>query len=282
MLKKIFVYLQYLYPQHLLSALVGRLADSPHLWLKNFLIQQFIRHYQIDLTDARLKNPDDYPTFNDFFIRQLDSDRRPIAADDHAIVSPVDGSVSQIGNIRKNQLVQAKQSYFDLEHLLGGDTHLAEKFYDGAFATLYLAPANYHRVHMPLTGKLIQSIYIPGRLFSVNTMTSTLIPNLYSRNERLVCVFDTDAGQIVIVMVGALIVGSIQTVWMQTPIRANHILTHNHAITLEKGAELGFFKMGSTVILLAEKDRIHWSKAIAAQAQVQFGEKIGSHSAQNV
>lgn len=276
MLKKFFVYLQYLYPQHLLSTLMGRLADSRQVWLKNLLIQQFLRLYPIDLSEARCQHPDDYLSFNDFFIRQLQAHCRPIDTDPRVIVSPVDGTVSQMGRVRKHQLLQAKQSYYDLDRLLGGDSALAAKFYDGEFMTLYLAPANYHRVHMPFSGKLIQSIYIPGRLFSVNTMTSQIIPNLYNRNERLVCVFETDIGYMVIVMVGALIVGSIQTVWMQTPLRAQHIITHTHALSLEKGDELGYFKMGSTVILLAEKDRMHWTETIAAQSQVKFGEKIGS------
>ena len=183
---------------------------------------------------------------------------------------------AQIGNIQKKQLLQAKNFYFDLGTLLGGDTQLADNFHDGTFATIYLAPHNYHRVHMPLDGKLVKTIYVPGKLFSVNRMTSEIIPNLYSRNERLICVFDTTLGPMTIVLVGAMIVGSIQTVWMKNPIRANRIITETFSdgIQLIKGAELGYFKLGSTVILLFGKDKILSQSTLTTTSTLQVGQQI--------
>src|SRR5579862_5099450 len=199
--------LQNLIPQHLLSRLSGQIAESRHPWLKNKLISYFMKHYHINMHEAIRENPQDYLSFNDFFIRQLKPNLRPICPGENAIASPVDCCIAQIGQAKSNQLLQAKDFYFDLENLLGKDVALAKKFYDANFATLYLAPSNYHRVHMPLTGTLVKSIYVPGKLFSVNRMTSELVPHLYSRNERLITVFETETGPMAIILVGALIVG---------------------------------------------------------------------------
>ncbi len=276
MFKNMSVYIQYVLPQHLFSSLMGWLAEIRIPWLKNYFIYRFIKTYQVDMSLAQEENPTHYPTFNSFFIRQLKPKLRPIASGKHEIACPVDGTIAQIGQIRKNQLLQAKQFYFDLDTLLGGDTQLAKNFYDGSFATHYLAPYNYHRVHMPLSGKLEKTIYVPGKLFSVNVMTSELIPHLYSRNERLICLFSTDAGPMAVILVGALNVGNIQTVWMDTPHRSQlSITTYSQDIFLPTGAELGYFKLGSTVILLFGKDKIAWHPTFTSGSSAQFGQLIG-------
>lgn len=205
---------------------------------------------------------------------------RPVAADTNGIVSPADGTIAQIGFIARNKMLCAKEHYFDLESLLGGDAQLAQHFYDGAFATIYLAPHNYHRVHMPVDGKLVQTIYVPGKLFSVNQHTSEYIPQLYSNNERLICIFESSVGRFALIFVGAMIVGSMQTIWMDNPIRGYEIAKENFAypIPLDKGAEVGYFKLGSTVILLFEKNKVEWEKQLAAGNKIQVGELIGDFS----
>lgn len=276
-MKKLCVYLQYLLPQHFLSRLIGRIADSQIPWLKNFIIKRFIAIYKVDLKAAALQDINDYPSFNSFFIRELKADARPIANELDAFISPADGCIAQIGHINKNLLLQAKQTYFDLETLLGGDKALAAHFQDGSFATIYLAPADYHRVHMPIAGKLIKTIYVPGKLFSVNRMTSQLIPNLYGRNERLICVFATEAGPITVILVGAMIVGSMQTVWMKEAVRGNKILTQvfPNGREFAKGDLLGYFKMGSTVVLLSAKDKIQWQPQLTADVSIKMGSLLG-------
>lgn len=278
MFKQAFAYIQYVLPQHLLTNVVGWLANSRTPWVKNFLIKQFIKLYHINMNEAEIENPEAYPDFNSFFIRKLKPNIRPLATDPKAIASPADGTVAMMGQIHKNQLVQAKGMYFDIEKLLGGDVTLCEPYYDGTFATIYLAPNNYHRVHMPFNGKLRQTIYVPGKLFSVNQITSDLIPNLYSRNERLVCIFDTSVGPMVVIMVGAMIVGSIQMTWMEKPIRADRIVTETFSTTSEikKGEELGYFKMGSTVIVLLPKGSAEWDAAISSNQTVKVGQFLGN------
>lgn len=269
------VHLQKILPQHWLSRMMGKLGSTRTPWIKNWMINRFIHTYQVDMAIARLEHPDDYPDFNHFFIRQLKSDARSIAQDANAIASPVDGLIAQIGTVRNNTLLQAKSFYYTLESLLG-DKVLAETFNDGSYATLYLAPRDYHRVHMPLSGKLVQSRYIPGKLFSVNRMTSDLIPNLFTRNERLVLEFETEAGPMAVILVGAMIVGNIQTMWMDKPVRSAHPVTTTPAnIHLQKGQELGHFTLGSTVILLFGKDKIHWEQTCKADKTVVLGEALG-------
>ena len=278
MLKRIFASLQYALPQHLLSRLLGWIADSRVPWLKNFLIKQFVKHYQIDLTENIIQDPYAYPSFNQFFIRKLNLKLRPMSLGENEIVSPVDGSIAALGAIHKNQLLQAKNIYFNLETLLGQDP-IATRFYDGTFLTAYLAPHHYHRVHMPLAGQLQKTIYIPGQLFSVNRMTSELIPNLYGRNERFITLFETEAGCMAVIFVGALIVGSIQTTWMDHPIRSTAILTENqpNKMRFEKGAELGYFKMGSTIILLYEnKKEVRWDPSLSVHSSIKLGQFLGN------
>ncbi|OGT47042.1 MAG: phosphatidylserine decarboxylase [Gammaproteobacteria bacterium RIFCSPHIGHO2_12_FULL_41_20] len=273
---KFLVLLQYLLPQHLLTQFVGWLAECRWPWIKNTFIQWAIRHYRIDLTNALIENPRDYATFNGFFTRQLKPTTRPIIKNPHHILSPIDGYATQAAYAKQNQLLQAKNKYFSLETLCG-DQVLAKQFHQGAYAVLYLAPHNYHRVHMPMDGQLTQSIFIPGKLFSVNHMTSNRIPNLYARNERLVTYFDTAHGPMAIILVGALIVGSIQTVWQpcfRSTTLQRYPVPDKPAVTLQQGEELGLFKMGSTVILLFSQDA-HLSWSIPLHTELQMGQVIG-------
>lgn len=272
------VFFQSILPQHAVSRLAGKLADCRTPWLKNKIIHWFIKKYHVDLSSALRKQPDDYQSFNDFFTRQLDMRLRPLAEGVNTITSPVDGTVSQAGKITGEVLLQAKSHYFNLTSLLANDTALLQTFYDGEFATFYLAPHDYHRVHMPLTGKLVKTIYVPGKLFSVNRMTSELVPQLYSRNERLICLFDTNAGQFAVIFVGALIVGSIQTRWMSAPVRQYQIQTTHfeNGMEIKKGEELGFFSMGSTIILLFPKNAAHWEPTLKPSTTIQVGKLIGT------
>lgn len=268
--------LQYLLPQHGLSRLIGKLADLQIAWFKNLMIRWFMKRYRIDLSAALIENPNDYPSFNDFFIRKLKPNLRPIAKDPFEIASPVDGTLSQNGSITHHQLMQAKGFYYDLMTLLGDDENLSHYFEDGLFSTFYLAPHNYHRVHMPLSGRLIKTIFVPGHLFSVDANSTETIPQLYTLNERLICLFDTQVGQMAVILVGALIVGSINTVWREHPYRTTQIVKENvfnNTVEIAKGAELGYFKMGSTVIVLFPKNSIDWSKV--PHTEVLMGEAIG-------
>src|SRR3990167_4953008 len=209
--KHVFIFLQYFTPHHWLTHFMGWLAESETPWLKNFLIKRFLKRYAVNLHEARIENPLSYSSFNQFFIRQLKPALRTICKEPFAVSSPVDGTLTQICSIQTNQLLQAKNHYYDLEGILGNEKHLAKHFYNGCYATFYLAPQNYHRVHMPLDGQLEQTIYIPGRLFSVNLITTDYVPRLFSRNERLVAVFNTEAGKMAVILVGAMIVGNIKT-----------------------------------------------------------------------
>lgn len=270
------ILLQYLAPQHALSHFAGWLSECRWPWLKNYLIHSFLKRYDVDMQAAIIENPYDYPTFNSFFTRQLKPTSRPIAQDSNQIASPVDGFVSQIGKIEQNTLLQAKGFYFDLKSLLGGSERLAQLFQDGNFATLYLSPKDYHRVHMPIEGSLKETIYIPGKLFSVSQQTVEHIPNLFARNERLACIFDTQSGPMAVIFVGAMIVGSISTVWHANT-TANSILqeSYENLIQVSRGAELGHFKLGSTVIILFAKDKIEWLSHFHENSIIRMGEPIG-------
>lgn len=277
--ERAFVGLQYLLPQHFLSRLVRRATRSTYRPWKDFLIRSFLRGFPVDLEEAIEPDPYAYPTFNDFFTRALKAQARPIVADPRAIASPVDGTVSQSGTIDDALLVQAKGHRYSVEALLAGDRELARCFRGGEFATLYLAPYNYHRVHMPLSGRLSSVTLVPGRLFSVNEAAARNVPELFARNERIVCEFATDAGRFVLVLVGALFVGSMSTVW------ADEMMIHHRRaptrlgppanVVLERGQEMGRFNMGSTVILLHEPQRARWSDSLLPGARVRMGERIG-------
>ncbi len=258
LMDKCFVLSQYLLPQHLLSRVVGMLAENETPWLKNWLIEKFIRRYNVNMNEAAQADYKKYRHFNSFFTRELAAGLRPIC--ENGAASPADGQVSQVGNIECGRIFQAKgQSYTALE-LLGGDEQLAAQFDDGLFATVYLSPRDYHRVHMPVAGKLLRSIYIPGDLFSVNTTTADNVPRLFSRNERLVAIFDTEYGEMAVVLVGAMIVAGIETVWAgQVAPRLRQIEEQDFVsapavVALEKGAEMGRFKLGSTAIVLFKKN----------------------------
>lgn len=270
---KFFVYLQYILPKSLISYLMGKVAESKSKTIKNLLIKIFIKRYKINMQAALVEDPLAYETFNQFFIRHLKPELRPIDLNSTTIVSPIDGELMQIGKINQTQLLQAKNTYFDLNNLLGGQSSWTDRFIQGLFATLYLSPHHYHRVHMPFSGKLIQSIFIPGYLFCVNREASENIANLYSLNERLVCLFETEIGSMAVIFVGAMIVGSIQLSWMQNPIPCKEITIQAHDRYLKKGEELGFFKMGSTVILLFEKNKIAWHP-LELGSELQMGQAI--------
>jgi phosphatidylserine decarboxylase len=261
-------YAQYLLPQQALSALVGRVADSRLPWLKNTFIRWFIKHYPVAMQEAIIEDPFAYPSFNEFFIRHLKPNARPLDQATGSIVSPVDGSVTQVGSIHAGQLLQAKKHWFDLCTLLGGDQKQAQLFEGGQFATLYLAPHQYHRVHMPLAGTLTQTCHVPGRLFSVNATTTQCIPHLYNQNERLVALFDTACGPMALILVGALIVGSIQPVWP-------HPAKHTPHLHLKQGEEMGHFKLGSTVIVLFGKDTMQWQPTLQPGSPVLMGSLLG-------
>ncbi len=280
MADKLKVLLQYLIPQHGLSILMGKVAESKNPTIKNTFAKWFIKKYGIDMSIAEREKPEDYETFNDFFTRSLKPDVRPIADGDDVIVNPADGKVSQLGPIDNDFIFQAKGHRYSAKTLLGGDAELAKPFENGEFATIYLSPKDYHRVHMPMTGKLTKMLHVPGKLFSVNPLTARNVPNLFARNERVVAMFDTDIGPMAMVLVGATIVGSIETVWEGTitPPTRDDIKVWDYSnnskdktITLEKGEEMGRFKLGSTVILLFPKDTIAWEDSMKAYAPTVMG-----------
>ena len=276
MADKLKVLLQYLIPQHGLSLLMGKIAESKNATIKNTFAKWFIKKYGIDMSIAERENPEDYETFNDFFTRSLKPDVRPIAEGSGVIVNPADGKVSQLGPIEQGFIFQAKGHRYSAKTLLGGDAELAVPFEDGEFATIYLSPKDYHRVHMPMTGKLTKMLHVPGKLFSVNPLTARNVPNLFARNERVVAMFDTEVGPMAMVLVGATIVGSIETVWEGTitPPTRDDIKVWDYTdkdIQLEKGAEMGRFKLGSTVILLFPKDTIEWEANMKAYAPTIMG-----------
>lgn len=283
--EKLFITLQYLVPQHGLSRLVGFLARSEVPWIKTTFINAFRKRFGIDLSEADIEDPDRFPSFNAFFTRALKPEARPLeACADNAIACPADGSISQLGTIRANQIFQAKGHDYSLYDLLGGNSALASEFTDGEFATVYLSPKDYHRVHMPATGTLRETHYVPGDLFSVNDATAAGVPNLFARNERLVCVFDTDRGPMAVILVGAMIVAGIETVFsgQVTPLPKQVQTTHYrcaNTLTLEKGDELGRFLLGSTVIVLFPHGTARFHKQFSAGSHVQVRSQLGEYRA---
>lgn len=276
----VFIILQHLLPQHLLSRLVGRLAECRSPWLKNILISQFIRQYKVNMEEAAADSPQDYANFNDFFTRALRDGARPIDDKAETLCCPADGDISQLGRIHDGRIFQAKGQDYSLNTLLGGDEALSETFRDGSFATIYLSPRDYHRVHMPITGTLRSMTYIPGKLFSVNTTTAESVRSLFARNERAVCIFDTEAGPMAMILVGAMIVAGIETVWAgQVAPPPREITTRQYQETeaapvLQKGEEMGRFKLGSTVILLFGKDQVDWLEQYEALTPTRLGEAL--------
>ena len=274
----LFITFQHIVPQHLLSRGVGRLAASENTFVKNTFIKNFAAKYQVNMAEALEENPLAYKSFNDFFTRALKPNARPIATDSKAIISPADGAISQIGAITADKIFQAKGHDYSVTTLLGGDEQRAEAFIGGQFATVYLSPKDYHRVHMPFTGKLTQMIYVPGDLFSVNTTTAENVPNLFARNERVVCLFDTEVGQMAVVLVGAMIVAGIATSWAgNLAPQGKNIVTTNYdgSLTLKKGDELGRFYLGSTAIVLFGANVMQWRDNLTATTPVRMGEAMG-------
>jgi len=270
---RIVIFPQYLIPHHLLSVAMHWLAGCQVVWFKSVFIRFIVANYKVNVTEAAQTDLTSYPSFNAFFTRALRSDVRPIAEGSNKVVSPVDGTISQLGTINSGQIVQAKGHDYSVLELLGGDQNLAKQFEQGQFATIYLSPRDYHRIHMPLTGKLQQMRYIPGKLFSVSPRTARTVPSLFARNERVVTVFETELGPMVLVLVGAIFVGSMETVWANkiTPPYGKNI-QHWHyegeqAAVLQKGEEMGRFNMGSTVvILLPEQSEVFKSELLAGDS----------------
>ncbi len=269
-------------PHHLLSRAMYSAARWQWEPWKNAMIGWFIDHYRIDLADARITDPHGFPSFNSFFTRALRQGARPLHGTDDSIISPVDGRISQIGRIADGRIFQAKGRSFSLVELLGGDAERAAPFQDGIFATLYLSPRDYHRVHMPTGGRLQETVYIPGRLFSVAPHTTRSIPDLFARNERMAAVFDTTSGPMAMVLIGAVFVGCIETVWsgVVTPPHRDHIEVTSYraeqpGIQLDRGEEMGRFNMGSTVIVLYGPGQAEWEPDIQADNPVRMGEAIG-------
>ena len=277
---KIFIFLQHVLPQHLFSRCTGALADLRHpVWLKNWLIHVFIRQFRVDMSEAADPDPTSYASFNAFFTRPLREDARSPAEAD--VICPADGAISQLGDIRGGRIFQAKGQSFSTWELLGGDAERAELFADGRFATIYLSPRDYHRVHMPLAGRLTATSYIPGKLFSVNQVTAENVPRLFARNERLVCYFDTAAGPMAMILVGAMVVAGIETVWSgqvapptSDPVLCDYVVLPR-VIELAQGEEMGRFKLGSTVILLFPKGAVEFDAAYVAGAATRLGESLG-------
>ncbi|XQU07614.1 archaetidylserine decarboxylase [Halomonas sp. LY9] len=272
--QKAFSLLQYPLPHHALSRLTGQFAQCDNTWVKNTLINAFIKRFKVDMSQALEPDPTAYATFNDFFTRALKADARPLG---EGLLSPADGTLSQFGRLTAGHLVQAKGHTYSAETLLGGDKALADEFTNGSFATVYLSPRDYHRVHMPITGTLREMIYVPGRLFSVNQATANYVPGLFARNERLVCIFDTEHGPMAMVLVGAMIVAAIETVWagQVTPLSGHpQRMRFGQPVVLEKGAEMGRFKLGSTVVMCFAQP-VHFDNHPLG-ASVQMGQTLAA------
>ena len=262
-----------LLPQHALSKAMYRLARSEKIWLKNRIIRYVVKQYAVDMTEATQTNPLDYPSFNAFFTRELRAETRPIAA--KSIVSPADGKISQSGIADGQKLVQAKGQHYSLHALLGGDDQQSETFRNGSYLTVYLSPKDYHRVHMPVAGTLQQMTFIPGDLYSVSEQTAARIPGLFARNERLVCLFQTAHGPMAVILVGAIFVGSMQTVWAGE-VRAKTIQHWDYTdqtISFATGDEIGRFNMGSTVITLFTEGQVELLTTLTGQP-IQMGQQI--------
>jgi phosphatidylserine decarboxylase len=282
---RLFVAMQHALPQHFLSRIVLRVTRIRLRPVKNLLIRSFLRGFTPNMSEASQPNPLQYPSFNAFFTRSLRAGARPIDIDPGVLVSPVDGTVSQIGRLDGSKLLQAKGHDYTLEALLGGAPEWAEGFKGGAFATLYLAPYNYHRIHMPLAGTLRAAWFVPGKLFSVNAVTAAAVPGLFAKNERVVCVFDCVVDgrprSFAMVLVGALFVGSIATVWHgDVAPRSPHervdlpLDASRSPLKLSKGAEMGRFNMGSTVILLLPPDMLDWLPKFASGTRIEVGQML--------
>lgn len=270
---------QYLLPKKALTVFAGWVAGGRWGWITTAIIRRFIRRYQVNMAEAAEPDAASYASFNEFFTRALKTEARPLAP--ARFVCPVDGAISQFGAIAQDQIFQAKGHSYSTSALLAGQDSLAQAFQDGHFATLYLAPKDYHRVHMPCAGSLKRMIHVPGELFSVNPVTARGVPGLFARNERVVCLFDTDHGPMALVLVGATIVGSMATVWhgVVNPPRTGTVREWTYApgqVRLRQGEEMGRFLLGSTVVLLWPKTTLAFDPEWAPSRAVRVGEKMAS------
>jgi phosphatidylserine decarboxylase len=275
--ERLAVALQYALPKRLLTQLAGKLAGLEGGKVTTAVIRWFAKRYGVNMAEAANPDPASYASFNEFFTRPLREGVRPIAEAD--FVCPVDGAISQFGPIEFDQVFQAKGHFYSTTALVGGDRALAARFENGDFATIYLSPRDYHRIHMPCAGRLVQMIYVPGELFSVNPATARGVPGLFARNERVVCVFEGEFGPFVMVLVGATIVGSMATVWhgVVNPPRRPDIAKRSYAegeVMLDKGAEMGRFLLGSTVVMLFPKDALRFGSDWAPGGPVRMGEPM--------
>ncbi len=272
---------QYLLPHHFLSNLMSKLTHCENKAWKNLFIKQIIKHYNMNMDEALISDISEFKSFNEFFTRELKPSARTFPIQTSAIACPADGAVSQAGPIEDGEIFQAKGKSYTAVDLLGGDVERALPFMEGSFATIYLSPKDYHRLHMPLTGTLKEMIHIPGRLFSVNKTTTESVPGLFARNERVVALFDTEAGPMALILVGAIFVSSIETVWhgVVTPPTISKVRSWKYdenAPTLKIGEEMGRFNMGSTIIVLFGKNKTQWEDTFVADCPVKLGEKIAT------
>jgi phosphatidylserine decarboxylase len=276
---RLFVLIQYLLPKHAITVFAGKVANARGGKITTLIIRWFIGRYGVNMREAAVTDIASFTTFNDFFTRALRNDVRTLA--DKEFVCPVDGAISQLGDVASDQIFQAKGHHYSALALLGGDRLLADRFKDGLFATIYLSPKDYHRIHMPCDGTLKSMAYIPGSLFSVNPATAAGIPGLFARNERVVCEFESDFGPWAMVLVGATIVGSMATAWhgIVNPPRSQAISTWQYEdqdIRLSKGEEMGKFLLGSTVVLLFPKDTFEFDPSWEAAKPVRLGEAMSA------
>lgn len=281
--QRVKVAFQYIFPQLPVTRAAGWLAEKKWGAVTHFIIKLFAQKYNINLTEAKKSHPSDYATFNEFFIRPLKDGVRPIVEDEKTLCLPADGKVSESGAIDDNLLLQAKGHFFTLETLLANDEEMAAQFKNGTFITTYLSPSDYHRVHMPCDATLKKMIYVPGELFSVNPFLAQHVPNLFARNERVICEFETEFGPMVQILVGATITASMSTVWagIINPPRTKDVVVYNYettgeeAVQLKKGQEMGAFRLGSTVVNLFAKDAITLDERLSAGAVTRMGEALG-------
>ena len=274
---RLFVFMQYLLPQQLISRLVGILAHSSMPVIKDPFIRTFIKRFKVNMDEAERQHPSQYGSFNDFFTRSLKADARTIDKNPKHLACPVDGAISQLGKINGQNLFQAKGHEFNLTTLLGGNSGLATPFIDGDFATIYLAPKDYHRIHMPCDGTLTHMVHVPGQLFSVNQTTAAQVPGLFARNERVVAIFDTEFGSMAMVLVGAMIVASVETVWAGLVCPKGKVVsqfnyTNQEPIVLKKGEEMGHFKLGSTLVMCLPKGASQWPTELSAGTTTRLGQ----------
>jgi phosphatidylserine decarboxylase len=271
---------QYVLPHHFLSQIMSKFTHCENNTWKNLMISHIIKFYHVNMAEAQQDDINAYRSFNHFFTRALKDGVRPLTEVKTGVACPADGAVSQAGQISAGDIFQAKGKSFTVTELLGGDAQRAAPFEDGLFTTIYLSPKDYHRLHMPITGTLKEMIHIPGRLFSVNGATANSVPRLFARNERVACIFDTEIGEMALVLVGAIFVSSVETVWhgVVTPPTIREVRSWKYtenAPVLKKGAEMGRFNMGSTIIVLFGKDKAQWLPEFVAGKAVNMGELIG-------